>query len=171
MEYFVVFISILLIIFNMRMVPMDMCYIVERMGTYHKTWEVGLHFKLPLVDRIVNKVSKTKIVLPVQSYQVKSLDEVVFEIEPRIEFTVKDIVKYTYTLKSSVKLEKIIFKYIQDIFKNATALQLYQEQSLLGDKMKGYLVEEQEKYGIYLDYFLLKIDEVSEYEDARYREY
>ncbi|MBR4411459.1 MAG: peptidase, partial [Firmicutes bacterium] len=59
----VVAILIWLLVSNIRIVPQAKAYVVERLGAYHSTWQVGLHFKLPLVDKISRKVSlKEKVI-------------------------------------------------------------------------------------------------------------
>ena len=46
-----------LLVSNIRIVPQARAYVVERLGAYHGTWQVGLHFKIPLIDKISRKVS------------------------------------------------------------------------------------------------------------------
>ena len=53
----VVMIVIGLLVTNIRIVPQARAYVVERLGAYHGTWQVGLHFKVPLIDKIARKVS------------------------------------------------------------------------------------------------------------------
>ena len=56
----VVMIVIGLLVTNIRIVPQARAYVVERLGAYHGTWQVGLHFKVPLIDKIARKVSLKK---------------------------------------------------------------------------------------------------------------
>ena len=65
---FIVLAIILLIIIgllvtNIRIVPQAQAYVVERLGAYKETWQVGLHFKIPLIDRVARRVSlKEKVI-------------------------------------------------------------------------------------------------------------
>lgn len=47
--------AFLLIVTNIRIVPQASAYVLERLGAYHSTWETGLHFKIPLLDRVAKK--------------------------------------------------------------------------------------------------------------------
>lgn len=59
----VALIVIWLLVSNIRIVPQAKAYVVERLGAYHATWQVGLHFKIPLIDKISRKVSlKEKVI-------------------------------------------------------------------------------------------------------------
>ena len=64
MEIFIIILVLvgILIIPNVKIVPQAMTYVVERIGSYHGTWRNGLHFKIPFVDRISNKVTVKEIV-------------------------------------------------------------------------------------------------------------
>ena len=55
-----VFIIILLVISNVRIVPQATEFVIERRGVYYTTWETGLHFKIPVIDRIAKKISLTQ---------------------------------------------------------------------------------------------------------------
>ena len=53
----VLILLIALIATNIRIVPQARAYVIERLGAYNGTWQVGLHFKLPLIDKVARKVS------------------------------------------------------------------------------------------------------------------
>ena len=50
-------IVLILILTNIRIVPQAKAYVIERLGAYHTTWQVGLHVKIPIIDRIASVVS------------------------------------------------------------------------------------------------------------------
>ena len=52
-----ILILLVLLITNIRIVPQATVYVVERLGAYYATWETGLHFKIPMIDRIAKKIS------------------------------------------------------------------------------------------------------------------
>ena len=56
---FLIIIGVILgIVFsNIRIVPQAHCYIVERLGVYHTTWQAGLRFKIPFIDRVASRIS------------------------------------------------------------------------------------------------------------------
>ena len=53
----VLIIALLIIVRNIRIVPQAHAYVVERLGGYKETWGVGLHFKVPIIDRVADRVS------------------------------------------------------------------------------------------------------------------
>lgn len=55
-------IIIIIIIPNIKIVPQSKCYVIERLGSYHTTWQHGPHFKIPFIDAISNKVTLKEIV-------------------------------------------------------------------------------------------------------------
>ena len=53
----IIIIIVLLIVTNIRIVPQANAFVIERLGTYMQTWQTGLHFKIPLIDKVARKVS------------------------------------------------------------------------------------------------------------------
>ena len=53
----ILLVAVWLLATNIRIVPQAKAYVVERLGAYHSTWQVGLHFKIPVIDKISRKVS------------------------------------------------------------------------------------------------------------------
>ena len=74
-------IAIGLLVTNIRIVPQARAYVVERLGAYHGTWQVGLHFKVPLIDKISRKVSLKEKVIDFPPQPVITKDNVTMEIE------------------------------------------------------------------------------------------
>ena len=90
----IVFILILLVV-NIRIVPQSEAYIMERLGGYLTTWQVGLHVKVPVIDRIANKVSLKERVLDFQPQPVITKDNVTMMIDTVIYFQITDPKLYT----------------------------------------------------------------------------
>jgi regulator of protease activity HflC (stomatin/prohibitin superfamily) len=91
-----VIIIILIVIRNIRVVPQAKAYVIERLGAYNGTWQVGLHFKIPIIDRISNKVSLKENVLDFPPQPVITKDNVTIEIDTVIYYQVTDPKLYTY---------------------------------------------------------------------------
>jgi regulator of protease activity HflC (stomatin/prohibitin superfamily) len=87
---------ILLIVRNIRVVPQARAFVIERLGAYNGTWQVGLHFKIPIIDRIANRVSLKENVLDFPPQPVITKDNVTIEIDTVIYFQVTDPKLYTY---------------------------------------------------------------------------
>ena len=79
-----------LLVSNIRIVPQARAYVVERLGAYHGTWQVGLHFKIPLIDKISRKVSLKEKVIDFPPQPVITKDNVTMEIDTVIYFQITD---------------------------------------------------------------------------------
>ncbi|MCC8183716.1 SPFH domain-containing protein [Cloacibacillus porcorum] len=93
---FIVFVLIMIVMANVRIVPQGSVYVVERLGTYLCTWGAGLHVKLPFVDRIANKVSIKEQVVDFVPQSVITKDNVTMQIDTVVFFQVTDAKMLTY---------------------------------------------------------------------------
>lgn len=85
-----------LIVSNIRIVPQARAYVVERLGAYKATWQVGLHFKIPVIDKISKKVSLKEMVIDFPPQPVITKDNVTMEIDTVVYFQITDPKLYTY---------------------------------------------------------------------------
>ena len=85
-----------LIVSNIRIVPQARAYVVERLGAYKSTWQVGLHFKVPVIDKISKKVSLKEMVIDFPPQPVITKDHVTLEIDTVVYFQITDPKLYTY---------------------------------------------------------------------------
>ena len=100
MLFIVVALIIWLLVSNIRIVPQARAYVVERLGAYHGTWQVGLHFKIPLIDKIARKVSLKEKVIDFPPQPVITKDNVTMEIDTVVYFQITDPKLYTYGVES-----------------------------------------------------------------------
>ena len=91
---------IALIVTNIRIVPQARAYVIERLGAYKETWQVGLHFKIPLIDKISRKVSLKEKVIDFPPQPVITKDNVTMEIDTVVYFQITDPKLYTYGVES-----------------------------------------------------------------------
>ena len=91
-----------LLVSCIKIVPQAKSYVVERLGAYHKTWNVGVHFKIPFIDRIACKVSLKEIVLDFAPQPVITEDNVTMQIDTVIYFQITDPKLYTYGVESPI---------------------------------------------------------------------
>lgn len=91
-----VIVIIALVVMNIRIVPQAKAYVIERLGAYKETWQVGLHFKIPLIDRIARKVSLKEQVIDFPPQPVITKDNVTMEIDTVVYFQITDPKLYTY---------------------------------------------------------------------------
>lgn len=99
MGYFIVFGVILIIlyfVFNARQVSQGYAYVIEYLGAYYVTWGVGLHFKMPFVQRIANIVNLKEQVADFKPQPVITKDNVTMQIDTVVYYQVTDPKLYTY---------------------------------------------------------------------------
>lgn len=83
-------IILILIVRNIKIVPQAHAYVIERLGTYHTTWQTGLHLKVPFVDRISKKVSLKEQVVDFPPQPVITRDNVTMQIDTVVYFEITD---------------------------------------------------------------------------------
>ncbi|MCQ4635365.1 SPFH/Band 7/PHB domain protein [Anaerovorax odorimutans] len=89
-----------LIVTNIRIVPQAHAYVLERLGAYHSTWQVGLHFKIPLIDKVARKVSLKEHVIDFPPQPVITKDNVTIEIDTVVYFQITDPKLYAYGVEN-----------------------------------------------------------------------
>ncbi len=93
-------IVIWLIVTNIRIVPQAHAYVVERLGAFHCSWQVGLHFKIPLIDKVAKKISLKEHVIDFPPQPVITKDNVTIEIDTVVYFQITDPKLYTYGVEN-----------------------------------------------------------------------
>lgn len=91
-----VLIIIAIIVANVRIVPQADAFVIERLGSYHTTWENGLHVKIPIIDRIAKKVSLKEAVVDFPPQPVITKDNVTMQIDTVVFFRIVNPKLYTY---------------------------------------------------------------------------
>ncbi|NLD19757.1 MAG: SPFH/Band 7/PHB domain protein [Clostridiales bacterium] len=89
-----------LVVTNIRIVPQANAYVLERLGAYHTTWQVGLHFKIPLIDKVARKVSLKEHVIDFPPQPVITKDNVTIEIDTVVYFQITDPKLYAYGVEN-----------------------------------------------------------------------
>ena len=85
-----------------KIVPQATSYVIERIGSYHETWKNGLHFKIPFIDRVANKVSLKEIVKDFAPQPVITKDNVTMQIDTVVYFQITDPKLYTYGVENPI---------------------------------------------------------------------
>lgn len=152
----IVLVIVVIIVSGIRVVPEEMWYIVERFGKYHTTLETGVHVNFILIDRIVNKIPRSKIEIEVKEYLVKAEDGAKFILEPYITYSVVDPINFTYGLGVQKRLEEVVVGMVQDEFNDRSTYEINRMQKQLGDNMKKELLKKSNGYGIKIHYFRLR---------------
>ena len=87
---YLIIILVILIIANIKIVPQSKTYVIERLGSYHATWQTGLHIKIPFIERISNNVSLKEKVRDFAPQPVITKDNVTMHIDTVVYFQITD---------------------------------------------------------------------------------
>ncbi len=96
MPYIILAIVILILVLCLKVVPQATEYVIERLGKYQKTWSAGLHFLIPIIDRVSKKVTLKEQVLDSPPQPVITKDNVTMQIDTVVYFKVFDAKLFTY---------------------------------------------------------------------------
>ncbi len=145
----IVVLIILLFISSIRIVPQANAYVIERLGAYNGTWQVGLHMKVPLIDKVANKVSLKEHVLDFDPQPVITKDNVKMEIDTVIYFQITDPKLYTYGVASPMAaIENLTATTLRNIIGDLELDQTLTSRDLINAKMRTVLDEATDAWGI-----------------------
>ena len=103
MPFFIIIVLILVLIaLNIKIVPQAHSFIVERLGAYKETWDVGLHFMVPFIDRIARKVDLKEQYCDFPPQPVITQDNVTMQIDSIVFFRISDPMAYAYGVRNPI---------------------------------------------------------------------
>ncbi|KLU61554.1 modulator of FtsH protease HflK [Peptococcaceae bacterium CEB3] len=94
--------ALAVVIKNIQIVPQGYAYVVERLGAYKETWDVGLHIKMPFLERIVRKVSIKEQVIEFEPQAVITKDNVLIKIDTVMYYMITDTRDYAYGVEKPI---------------------------------------------------------------------
>ena len=142
-------ILIWLLVSNIRIVPQAKAYVVERLGGYHATWQVGLHFKIPLIDKVARKVSLKEKVIDFPPQPVITKDNVTMEIDTVVYFQITDPKLYAYGVESPMDaIENLTATTLRNIIGELELDESLTSRELINNKMRLVLDEATDLWGI-----------------------
>ena len=142
-------IVIALVVTNIRIVPQANAYVVERLGAYMSTWEVGLHVKIPLIDKIAKKISLKEHVIDFPPQPVITKDNVTMEIDTVIYFQVTDPKLYTYGVANPMAaIENLTATTLRNIIGDLELDESLTSREIINSKIRIVLDEATDAWGI-----------------------
>ena len=151
---------ILLIAFiasNIVIVPQARAYVIERLGTYRDTWNTGLHFKVPLFERIARKVTLKEQVVDFPPQPVITKDNVTMQIDTVVYFQITDPKMFTYGIESPMAaIENLTATTLRNIIGDLELDQTLTSRDIINTKMRAILDEETDAWGIKVNRVELK---------------
>jgi len=142
----IVFIGIILCI---KVVPQAEAYVIERVGSYLETWQNGLHFMIPFIDRISNRLTLKEIVKDFKPQPVITKDNVTMQIDTVVYFQITDPKLYTYGVESPINaIENLTATTLRNIIGDLELDQTLTSRDLINSKMRAILDEATDPWGI-----------------------
>ena len=147
--FILVGIAVGLLVTNIRIVPQARAYVVERLGAYHGTWQVGLHFKIPVIDKISRKVSLKEKFIDFPPQPVITKDNVTMEIDTVIYFQITDPKLYAYGVESPMDaIENLTATTLRNIIGELELDESLTSRELINSKIRLVLDEATDPWGI-----------------------
>ena len=142
-------IVVVLILPNIKIVPQARSYVIERLGSYLKTWDNGLHVKIPFIDRISNNVSLKEIVKDFAPQPVITKDNVTMQIDTVVYFQITDPKLYTYGVERPINaIENLTATTLRNIIGELELDQTLTSRDIINSKMRAILDEATDPWGI-----------------------
>ncbi|MEI3252147.1 MAG: SPFH domain-containing protein [Candidatus Gastranaerophilaceae bacterium] len=142
-------IVVIFIIPNIKVVPQARSYVIERLGSYLTTWNNGLHFKIPFVDRVSNKVSLKEIVKDFAPQPVITKDNVTMQIDTVVYFQITNPKLYTYGIEDPINaIENLTATTLRNIIGELELDQTLTSRDIINSKMRSILDEATNPWGI-----------------------
>ena len=152
-----VFVVIFILIRCIRIVQQSRAYIIERLGAYHTTWNVGLHFKIPFIERVAKVVSLKEQVADFQPQPVITKDNVTMQIDTVVYFQITDPMLYTYGIdRPLVAIENLSATTLRNIIGDLELDQCLTSRDVINTKMRAILDEATDPWGIKVNRVELK---------------
>ena len=151
MEFLIAIIIILLLIIipNIKIVPQAKNYVIERLGSYYQTWENGLHFKIPFIDRIASITTMKEIVKDFDPQPVITKDNVTMQIDTVVYFQITNPKLYTYGVENPINaIENLTATTLRNIIGELELDQTLTSRDIINNKMRVILDEATDPWGI-----------------------
>lgn len=156
--FIIVLIIVLIgIISNIRVVPQATAFVIERLGAYKTTWDVGLHVKVPFIERIACKVSLKEQVVDFPPQPVITKDNVTMQIDTVIYFSITDPKLYTYGVNNPLMaIENLTATTLRNIIGDLELDETLTSRDVINTELRSILDEATDPWGIRISRVELK---------------
>ena len=149
--------AILVVISNIAVVQQSRAYVIERLGAFHSVWGVGMHFKVPFIDRIARRVSLKEQVLDYPPQPVITKDNVTMQIDTVVYFQITDPKLYAYGVEQPMAaMETLTATTLRNIIGDLELDQTLTSRDVVNTKMRAILDEATDPWGIKVNRVELK---------------
>ena len=140
---------IIIIATTIRIVPQSKAYVVERIGAYNRTCNVGLHILIPFLDRVVNKVSLKEHVVDFAPQPVITKDNVTMQIDTVVYYQITDPKLFTYGVDRPINaIENLTATTLRNIIGDLELDETLTSRDIINSRMRSILDEATDPWGI-----------------------
>lgn len=154
----VLFVVILVLLAScVKIVPQASAYVVERLGAYQGTWSVGLHFKLPILDKVAKRINLKEQVVDFAPQPVITKDNVTMRIDTVVFFQITDPKMFAYGVENPIMaIENLTATTLRNIIGDLELDQTLTSRETINTKMRASLDEATDPWGIKVNRVELK---------------
>ena len=152
-----ILIALIIAVRNIVVVQQSRAYVVERLGAFQTVWGVGLHFKVPFIDRVARRVSLKEQVLDYPPQPVITKDNVTMQIDTVVYFQITDPKLYAYGVEQPMAaMETLTATTLRNIIGDLELDQTLTSRDVVNTKMRSILDEATDPWGIKVNRVELK---------------
>ena len=153
-----VFILIVLVVFScIKVVPQAKAYVVERLGAYQETWNTGIHFKMPFIDRVAKRVNLKEQVVDFPPQPVITKDNVTMQIDTVVFFQITDSKLFAYGVENPIMaIENLTATTLRNIIGDMELDETLTSREIINTKMRAALDIATDPWGIKVNRVELK---------------
>ena len=157
MIYIIILLLAAAVISNIKVVPQAHSFIVERLGAYHATWGVGIHFKIPLLEKVSKRVNLKEQVVDFEPQGVITKDNVTMQIDTVVFFQITDPKLFTYGVeRPMMAIENLTATTLRNIIGEMELDETLTSRDIVNTKMRAILDEATDPWGIKINRVELK---------------
>ena len=154
---FLLFIVIVIVMSSIRIVPQAHAYVIERLGTYTGTWSVGMHLKMPIIDKVAKRVTLKEQVVDFAPQPVITKDNVTMRIDTVVFFQITDPKLFCYGVENPIMaIENLTATTLRNIIGDLELDQTLTSRETINTKMRATLDEATDPWGIKVENVELK---------------
>ena len=144
-----VFVIIFVLVAYIKIIPQSEQYVIERLGSYHATWGVGIHIMVPFIDRIASKVSLKELVINFMPQPVITKDNITMSIDTVLFYQITDAFAYTYGVHNPLlAIENLTTTALRNIIGDLELDETLTSRDIINNKMRANLDEATNTWGI-----------------------
>jgi regulator of protease activity HflC (stomatin/prohibitin superfamily) len=164
----IVIFAIVVVILNIKVVPQSKAYVIERLGAYHCTWDTGLHFLIPVLDKVSKQVSMKEQVADFPPQPVITKDNVTMQIDTVVFFQITDPKLFAYGVENPIAaIENLTATTLRNIIGDLELDNTLTSRDTINAKIRSILDEATDPWGIKINRVELKnIKPPAEIQDA-----